>query len=89
MNVERFDLEARLSLDRITIEGNASNERKRAKINNRIDEVTRSMEGVKRKPGNQGSFETFISISGVECGYAGIQRARISLSHVIEAIERT
>ncbi|WOX10599.1 protein kinase domain-containing protein [Streptomyces sp. N50] len=86
---ERFDLEARLSLDRITIEGNASSERKRAKINNRIDEVTRQLEGVKRRPGNQGTFETFISISGVECGYAGIQRARISLSYVIEAIERT
>ncbi|MFJ9699654.1 protein kinase domain-containing protein [Streptomyces fradiae] len=86
---DKFDLEARLSLDRITIEGNASNERKRARINNRIDEVVRSMEGVRRKPGNQGTFETFISISSVECGYAGIQRARLSLSHVIEAIERT
>ncbi|MER5522640.1 hypothetical protein, partial [Streptomyces sp. NPDC002763] len=86
---EKFDLEARLSLDRITIEGNASNERKRAKINNRMDEVIRSMEGVKRKPGTQGTFETFISISGVQCGYAGIQRARFALSHVIEAIERT
>ncbi|MGW7349934.1 protein kinase domain-containing protein [Streptomyces sp. NPDC054784] len=86
---EKFDLEARLNLDRITIEGNASSERKRAKINNRIDEVTRQLDGVKRRPGNQGTFETFISIGGVECGYAGIQRARISLSHVIEAIERT
>ncbi|MER5612017.1 protein kinase [Streptomyces sp. NPDC002215] len=88
-NGERFDLEARLSLDQITIEGSASNERKRATINNRLDEIIRSMEGVRRKPGNQGSFETFVSISGVECSYAGIQRARLSLSHVIETVERT
>ncbi|MEU9678819.1 caspase family protein [Streptomyces parvus] len=84
-----FDLEARLSLDRITIEGNSSNERKRATINSRMDEVIRSMVGVKRKPGNQGSFETFVSVSGVQCGYDGIQRARLVLTHVIEAIERT
>lgn len=58
-----------MNLDRITIEGSASNERKRAKINSRIDEVIRSMEVVGRKPGNQGIFEKFISISGIECGY--------------------
>ncbi|WP_078913632.1 MULTISPECIES: protein kinase domain-containing protein [unclassified Streptomyces] len=88
-NGERFDLEVRLSLDQITIEGNASNERKRATINSRIDDVIRAMDGVKRKPGNQGAFETYVSISSVQCGYEGIQRARLALSHVIEAIERT
>lgn len=85
----QFDLEARLSLDRITIEGSAPNERKRVLLNNRIDDVVRAMRGVRRKPGVRGSFETFISIAGVTCDQSGIQRARLVLSHVIEAIERT
>lgn len=83
-----FDLVARLSLDRITIEGSKANESKRGILNSRIDDVIRNLPGVRRKPGNQGTFETFITISDVAADRSGIERSRQALSRVIEAIER-
>ncbi|WP_169989187.1 protein kinase domain-containing protein [Microbispora sp. H10836] len=82
------DIIATLKLYNIQLEGNMSNERKRALLNSRIDEIVRTFPGVKRKPGTQGTFETFIIIQGVDCDRNGIQHARLVLSHIIEAIER-
>lgn len=82
------DIEARLTLDRITIEGVTSNERARTVLNGRIDEITKNLSGVKRRPGLQGIFETFIIVSGVTCDRAGVEYSRRALSSIIEAIER-
>ncbi|MFC8455247.1 caspase family protein [Kitasatospora sp. NPDC057223] len=86
--LETFDLVARLSLDRITIEGNKSNDSKRGILNSRIDDVIGQISGVRRKPGTQGTFETFITVVDVVAGRPGIERSRYALSRVIEAIER-
>lgn len=82
-----LEVEARMTLDRIAVDGTDNNERARAIINNRIDEVLRG-EKARRRPGSHGTFETYITVHEVTCDRTGVDRARKIFSRAIETIER-
>jgi serine/threonine protein kinase len=82
-----LDLDVRLSLERITIEG-VYNERARTIYNNRIDEILRGFDSVRRRPGTHGVFAVHILFANVASSLMGVDHVRQVLSRVIDAIER-
>src|SRR6266511_2292883 len=83
-----LSIEAQLTLERVGLEGVSSNERARAILNGRIDEVLRAFAGARRRPGTHGSFETFVIVRDVSRDRQGIEYARRLLNLVIQSIER-
>jgi serine/threonine protein kinase len=83
-----YDLEARLSLERIAMSQD-TNAKARNTLNNRVDAALRGFDGAKKRYGKKGAYEVFIYLPGVVATIEGVRYARSAIQQVIDTIERT
>jgi serine/threonine protein kinase len=81
------ELTARINLEELLVQG-SSNEEVRKSLNKRIDSALEGFNGVRRRPGSQGAFETFVVFNKVELKPSGIDYVRAILVRMIDIVER-
>ena len=81
-------IQAHLSpAERLTVSGVVNYEAARRTLNRRIDQAVRDFKNVRRRSGQQGSYEVFLEISKIDRSRTGVESCRTVLERVIEAME--